>query len=98
MHVLEMSSAIIRIQGMPGHCPQHEHPCVKGNHDDYCSTEQPLDGFNPAAAEAVNWTRKQLTEEDRQWLRDLKYVRMVTRFYDCARDARRPSDGGKRLR
>ena len=55
-------------------------PCVKGNHDDYCSTEQPLDGFNPAAAEAVNWTRKQLTEEDRQWLRDLKYVRMVTSF------------------
>src|SRR5256714_7755686 len=55
-------------------------PCVKGNHDDYCSTDQPLDGFNPAAAEAVNWTRKQLTEEDRQWLRDLKYVRMVTSF------------------
>src|SRR5258706_37688 len=55
-------------------------PCVKGNHDEYCSTEQPLDGFNPAAAEAVNWTRKQLTEEDRHWLRDLKYMRMVTSF------------------
>ncbi len=55
-------------------------PCVKGNHDDYCSTEQALDGFNPAAAEAVNWTRKQLSEEDRQWLRDLKYVRMVNSF------------------
>ena len=55
-------------------------PCVKGNHDEYCSTENPLDGFNPAAAEAVNWTREQLTEEDRQWLRDLKYVRMVTSF------------------
>lgn len=55
-------------------------PCVKGNHDEYCSGETPLDGFNPAAAEAVNWTRLQLTEEDRQWLRDLKYVRMVTSF------------------
>src|SRR5262245_62240317 len=55
-------------------------PCVKGNHDEYCSTDQPLDGFNPAAAEAVNWTRKQLSEEDRQWLRDLKYVRMVNSF------------------
>jgi len=55
-------------------------PCVKGNHDDYCSTEQPLDGFNPAAAKAVNWTRKQLTAEDRQWLRELKYVRIVTSF------------------
>ncbi len=55
-------------------------PVVKGNHDEYCSTDGPLDGFNPAAAEAVNWTRKQLTPEDRQWLRDLKYVRMVTNF------------------
>ena len=55
-------------------------PVVKGNHDEYCSTDQPLDGFNPAAAEAVNWTRKQLTSEDRQWLRDLKYARMVTNF------------------
>jgi predicted phosphodiesterase len=55
-------------------------PVVKGNHDEYCSTDGPLDGFNPAAAEAVNWTRKQLTEEDRQWLRELKYLRMVTNF------------------
>src|SRR5712672_4344744 len=55
-------------------------PVVKGNHDEYCSTDEPLDGFNPAAAEAVNWTRKQLTPEDRQWLRELKYVRMVNSF------------------
>jgi predicted phosphodiesterase len=55
-------------------------PCVKGNHDEYCSSDEPLDGFNPHAAEAVNWTRKQLTNEDRQWLRDLKYVRLVGSF------------------
>jgi predicted phosphodiesterase len=55
-------------------------PCVKGNHDEYCSSEEHLEGFNPAAAEAVNWTRTQLTEDDRQWLRDLKYSRMVTNF------------------
>lgn len=55
-------------------------PCVKGNHDEYCSSEEHLEGFNPAAAEAVNWTRKQLTEEDRLWLRELKYTRMVTNF------------------
>jgi len=55
-------------------------PVVKGNHDEYCSTDEPLDGFNPAAAEAVNWTRRQLRAEDRQWLRELKYVRMVTSF------------------
>jgi predicted phosphodiesterase len=62
---------IVREMGMP---------CVKGNHDEYCSTEEDLDGFNPAAAEAVNWTRKQLTAEDRQWLRDLKYVKLVASF------------------
>ena len=55
-------------------------PCVKGNHDEYCSIDEPLDGFNPHAAEAVNWTRKQLTDDERQWLRDLKYFRMVTSF------------------
>ncbi|MDB6109772.1 MAG: metallo-dependent phosphatase-like [Pedosphaera sp.] len=55
-------------------------PCVKGNHDEYCSSEEQLDGFNPHAAEAVNWTRLQLSDEERQWLRDLKYFRMVTSF------------------
>ena len=55
-------------------------PCVKGNHDEYCSSEEDLDGFNPHAAEAVTWTRKQLSAPDRQWLRELKYVRMVASF------------------
>ncbi len=62
---------IVRSMGMP---------CVKGNHDEYCSTDDPLEGFNPHAAEAINWTRKQLSEEERQWLRDLKYVKLVTSF------------------
>src|SRR5438045_9346200 len=53
-------------------------PCVKGNHDEYCSSEEPLDGFNPAAAEAVTWTRKQLSADDRQRLRDRKDTRMAT--------------------
>ena len=62
---------IVRTMGMP---------VVKGNHDEYCSSEDDLEGFNPHAAEAVNWTRKQLSKEDRQWLRDLKYVRLVASF------------------
>lgn len=62
---------IVRSMGMP---------CVKGNHDEYCSSEEALDGFNPHAAEAVNWTRKQLTDEDRQWLREMKYIRLVGSF------------------
>jgi predicted phosphodiesterase len=55
-------------------------PCVKGNHDEYCSIEGDLEGFNPHAAEAVNWTRKQLSDDDRKWLRELKYVRLVASF------------------
>jgi predicted phosphodiesterase len=62
---------IIRGMGMP---------CVKGNHDEYCSIEEDLEGFNPHAAEAINWTRNQLSDEDRQWLRDLKYIRLVANF------------------
>ncbi len=55
-------------------------PCVKGNHDEYCSSETNLEGFNPHAAEAIQWTRQQLTEEDRQWLKELKYIRLVASF------------------
>jgi len=55
-------------------------PVVKGNHDEYCSTDNALDGFNPHAAEAVHWTRDQLTDDDKQWLRDLKYSRMAANF------------------
>jgi len=31
-------------------------PCVKGNHDEYCATDAPLDGFNPRAAKLLEWT------------------------------------------
>ena len=55
-------------------------PCVKGNHDEYCSMDSPLEGFNPNAAKAVEWTRNKLTEEDRRWLRNLEYVRTVENF------------------
>ncbi|MGV3773164.1 MAG: metallophosphoesterase family protein [Verrucomicrobiales bacterium] len=55
-------------------------PCVKGNHDEYCSIESELEGFNPAAAEAVNWTKAQLDEADLKWLRDLRYIRLVGSF------------------
>jgi predicted phosphodiesterase len=55
-------------------------PCVKGNHDEYCSSEDHLEGFNPHAAEAVHWTREQLTTEEKAWLRDLKYTRQAANF------------------
>ncbi len=55
-------------------------PVVKGNHDEMCSVEDEMEGFNPAAAEAVLWTRQQLTADDKQWLRDLRYMRPVASF------------------
>ncbi len=55
-------------------------PVVKGNHDEFIGQDMDLSGFNPAAAEAVLWTRQQLTEEDRKWLSSLKYLRLVSNF------------------
>jgi len=55
-------------------------PVVKGNHDEYISVDDDPEGFNDAAAEAVTWTRAQLTPEDRKWLRELKYFRLVANF------------------
>ena len=37
-------------------------------------------GFNPHAKAAIEWTQEKLTEDDRQWLRDLKYFRLVANF------------------
>jgi predicted phosphodiesterase len=44
---------------------------IKGNHDEYVSTENDLIGFNAQAAHAVHWTREQLSDDDRKWLADL---------------------------
>ena len=55
-------------------------PTVMGNHDEYCAGNMDLTGFNVLAAEAVRWTREQLSEEQRTWLRNLKYVRQVQGF------------------
>ncbi len=55
-------------------------PVVKGNHDEQASMEDELVGFNPLAEEAINWTRDQLDDTDKQWLRDLKMVRQVRDF------------------
>jgi predicted phosphodiesterase len=55
-------------------------PTVMGNHDEYCATELDLTGFNPMASDAIKWTRAQLGSEEKAWLRDLKYVRIVESF------------------
>lgn len=55
-------------------------PVVRGNHDHYCSHNDNLDGFHPLAADVVDWTRRQLSEEQRAYLRGLRYVSRVETF------------------
>lgn len=54
--------------------------CVKGNHDDYASSDEPLPGLSSRAAAAMAWTRQQLDDADRLWLRRLPDVRLVGGF------------------
>ncbi len=44
---------------------------VRGNHDKACSGVSDLDYFNPVAGLAVLWTKRTLTAENLQWLRNL---------------------------
>ena len=55
-------------------------PIVRGNHDHYCAIDDNLNGFHPIAADVVDWTRKQLSNEQREFLRNLKYVSRVETF------------------
>ena len=55
-------------------------PIVKGNHDEDASGDHSLEAMNPIAAEALAWTRSQLTDEQREWLRKIRMVRQVENF------------------
>lgn len=55
-------------------------PTVKGNHDEDASGSHSLEAMNPVAAAALEWTRAQLSEEQRQWLARLRMVRQVADF------------------
>ena len=50
-------------------------PVVVGNHDFSVASQQTLDDFNPAAAAVVEWTRRQLSEDELSWLRVLPFTR-----------------------
>ena len=52
-------------------------PVVMGNHDQYVSSHQNLDDFNPHAAAVIEWTRLQLNEDEIQWLKMLPFVKTV---------------------
>ena len=55
-------------------------PCIKGNHDEYCSSGKDPEGFNDSAREAILWTRGQMSDDDLKWLRELKYLRIMANF------------------
>jgi diadenosine tetraphosphatase ApaH/serine/threonine PP2A family protein phosphatase len=55
-------------------------PVVKGNHDEQATLAESSRGFNALAEAAINWTRAQLTEEDKQWLREMPFVQQVRDF------------------
>lgn len=45
---------------------------VMGNHDEQASDDTELIGFNPQAAAAIEWTRQQLSQEQREFLANLR--------------------------
>ena len=55
-------------------------PTIKGNHDEDASGSHSLETMNPIAATALEWTRQQLSAEQRQWLARLRMVRQVSDF------------------
>jgi predicted phosphodiesterase len=55
-------------------------PVVKGNHDEQASLEESSRDFNPLAEMAINWTREQLGDADKEWLRALPFTRRVRDF------------------
>ncbi|MEO5719200.1 MAG: metallophosphoesterase family protein [Chthoniobacterales bacterium] len=57
-----------------------ECPVVKGNHDEQVSIASSTEGFNELAEEAIDWTRAQLSTDDKAWLADLRLTRQVRDF------------------
>ena len=55
-------------------------PVVKGNHDEQASLSLSTSDFNELAERAIQWTRDHLTEEDKQWLRELPLQKKVRDF------------------
>ena len=55
-------------------------PIVKGNHDEDAGGDHSLEMMNPIAAEALQWTRDQLSAEQREFLARMRMVRQVEDF------------------
>ena len=44
---------------------------VRGNHDHYCVFPASMDDVQETVGDVIEWTRNQLSEEQRRWLQDL---------------------------
>ncbi len=55
-------------------------PVIKGNHDEQAAMSGALTGFTELAATAMRWTREQLGEADKAWLRALRLQRVIRDF------------------
>ncbi|MFO7871877.1 MAG: metallophosphoesterase family protein [Kiritimatiellia bacterium] len=75
---------IVGYNANPSECVEkvRELGCVGvcGNHDHYCCRNESLDDFHPLAAHVVDWTRKHLSDEQIEYLRNLKLVQNVGGF------------------
>jgi diadenosine tetraphosphatase ApaH/serine/threonine PP2A family protein phosphatase len=55
-------------------------PVVMGNHDEEAARCRPITGMSDRARLAMEWTRENLTAEDKAWLASLPAVRQVRDF------------------
>jgi predicted phosphodiesterase len=69
-------------------------PIVKGNHDEQASISASSRDFNELAEYAIQWTRDNLTEEDKEWLRNLPLQRQVRDFTIVHATLDRPQEWG----
>ncbi|HAS84297.1 MAG TPA: metallophosphoesterase [Verrucomicrobia bacterium] len=53
---------------------------VRGNHDHYVANDECLEDFHPLAANVIDWTRRQLSKDQLQYLKNLRLSRMVDGF------------------
>ncbi len=55
-------------------------PVVLGNHDEEAARDGEIYGMNPLARTAIQWTRAQLTPDEKQWLRALPFTAQLHGF------------------
>ena len=55
-------------------------PVVKGNHDEEATLDASSERFNELAERAIQWTRNNLADQDKEWLRNLPLQKQVHDF------------------